>query len=77
MIEFIDQIIMNLVVMHPMDSLNYSCEVPLTLVNENDTMFVQKLKGDSNTIALKRQIYSKLHSKTCFKYVPIGAECKC
>lgn len=35
---------------------------------ENDNVFMDRLYCDSNDVASKRQMHSKNHSPTCFKY---------
>ena len=48
-------------------------EPPSAKDPESDSAFIHRLHCDSNAVASKRQMHSKNHSRTCFKYSKNGS----
>lgn len=69
MIRFLESIIVHS--LHKPDSSpneTASRAAPSPTTSEPDSEFVEKLFLDSNAVARTRQLHSKRHSATCFKY---------
>ncbi|KAJ5367173.1 hypothetical protein N7541_001114 [Penicillium brevicompactum] len=74
MIKFLESVIMHS--LHGPDSSpgeTVSSTPPSPTARESDSEFVNKLFLDSNAIARTRQLHSKRHTATCFKYRRPGA----
>jgi len=74
MIKFLESIILHS--LHGQDGspgATVSSTPPSPTTAESDSEFVQKLFLDSNAIARTRQLHSKRHTATCFKYRQPGS----
>ena len=60
-----------------LENLRSRLQPPSAREPETDSAFVHRLNSDSNAVASKRQMHSKNHTRTCFKYAKKGPqECR-
>lgn len=71
MIHFLETVIMHHTNLDNPESI-ISSTPPSPNGQESDTEFIQNLFHDSNCVARIKQLHSKSHSATCFKYLHQG-----
>jgi Helitron helicase-like domain at N-terminus len=76
MIDYLDSVIFERIDPDPRDDKTDQMSIPSTSDFENDREYVDALHSYGNAVASKRQIHSKNHNSTCFKYCKKGAR-KC